>query len=355
MLLYVIVALVCYFSLNFSKKTKNSNKRWFLIITSFLMMFLVSALRVNVGTDYKSYCEWFGDVSSIRLKYENFGFNSLIVFIKLFTNNPQWLFVVTSLLILVFIYIAVFKEQEEYDISVFLFIVLGFYFSTFNGVRQWIAGAIFMYAYQFAVKKNLKLYALLILIASLFHITAVLLLPFYFVFNFKISDKVKMWLVAASLVFFKFFNFNSIISAFLKFVSINFYWRYISSGADLSKGVGSAFPILISGCMLLYYIIFKDVFLKRMPQEKYENRKNLSFILTIFSIINTVNNLFSRFAMYFIPMLVFLLPDTYAICNKKWKKRFKILIIVGGLVFMVINTLLKNSNNPLPYNCIFDM
>lgn len=353
MLLYVMVALICYILLVFSKKTDNNKIKCFLIICSFLILFFVSAIRVNVGTDYKSYYNWFNEVPSFSLRYENFGFNNLIMIIKLFTNNPQWLFVTTSFFILFFVYISVIKEQSSYDISIFLFIALGYYFSTFNGVRQWMASSVFILAYHFAKQKKIVIYILLVIFASLFHKTAILLLPFYIVFQLKINDKIKILLVILSLIIFKFCNFNSLIAIFLKKFSINYYWRYISSGADLTKGVGSIFPVLISGCMLLYYIVFKSLFLERMEKEKYEKRKSLCFILTIFSIINTVNNLFSRFAMYFVPMIILVLPDALIIYNKKYKKLFTILVIIGGLTFMIVNTLLKNSNNPLPYNSIF--
>jgi len=53
MLVYVIVALLSYFLLLLSKKTNDSKKKNILITISFLIVFLVSALRVNVGTDYK--------------------------------------------------------------------------------------------------------------------------------------------------------------------------------------------------------------------------------------------------------------------------------------------------------------
>lgn len=355
MLLYVIVALLSYVFLNRSKVAKTKKGKIILILSSFMLLFFVSAFRVNVGTDYLSYKEWFNSISEPSFGYVNFCFNNLIYIIKLFTNNSQYFFAATSFLILSIIYMVNIDEKKDYDMSLFLFIALGFYFSTFNGIRQWIAVALFMWAYKFAIKKDLKKYVILILVASLFHITALLLLPFYFVFNFKIKDKIKLIIVAIFLFVFKFLSFESIIAFLLENFAITFYYRYISSGVDLSQGVGSPFPILLSGGMLLYYIIFKSKFLKNMSNEMYEQNKHLCFIITIFAIINTVNNLFSRFALYFIPMLITLLPDSYAIFDKKWTRIMKVLIIVVGIAFMIINTTLKNSNNPLPYNSIFGM
>ncbi len=354
MLVYIIVAILSYIFLNCSKKFKNKTRN-LLIFASFLILFLVSALRVNVGTDYLSYRDWFEDISMPSFGYVNFLFNNLIYIIKLFTDNSQIFFAVTSFLILAMVYIANVNNNKEYDMSLFLFVTLGFYFSTFNGIRQWIAISLFMVAYHFAIKKDFKNYALLIIIASLFHVTAILLLPFYLLVNTKLSDKTKFITIVIVIFLFKILNLESIMIFLLKEFATTYYWRYILSGVDLSQGVGSPFPILLSGGMFLYYVIFKNQFVNKIGSDKYEQNKYLCFIITVFAIINTVNNLFSRFALYFIPMITTILPDFYAIFDKKWTRVIKVLIIIGGIVFMIVNTTLKNSNNPLPYNSIFGM
>lgn len=355
MLVYIIMTICCFILLYFSKKVSENKKKWILIALSFLTVFAVSALRVNVGTDYKSYVAWFKNISVPTYEHTNFLFNNLIVIIKIFTKNPQWLFIITSLIILIFVYLSIIREQEnEYDMALYLFIALGFYFATMNGIRQWIAIALFMYAYKFVTKKSFWLYALVIVIASLFHISAITLLPFYFIFNFKINDKWKLLIVAIFAFAFNFINFNYLLEKFFYILAPSFYGRYISSGVDLSKNTGSPLPILLCGGMLFYYIIFDKKFEKNMDVKLYERHKYLCFIILLFAIINTVNNIFSRYAAYFIPMVTFILPDFYLIYTGKWRKLIKISILIVGILFLVINTLLKNSNSPLPYISIFN-
>lgn len=65
---------------------------------SFLPMFLLSALRYDVGTDYMytytpTFIEMLTDSSA---GYREIGINFIIRFIQLFTTEPQWFFVVTS-------------------------------------------------------------------------------------------------------------------------------------------------------------------------------------------------------------------------------------------------------------------
>lgn len=352
MLVYVIAALLTYFILFISKKVENKYIKTGLVLVSFTILFLISALRVDVGTDYKSYVSWFNSVTTFPVGFTNFSFNLCIYIIKIFSNEYQLLFIVTSFLILFTIYYTVVSRYDEYDMILFLFIILGYYFSTFNGIRQWIATAIFMYSYKYIINKQFIKFCLCIFIASSFHITAVLLLPCYFLFHFKVKDFYKIFILVGCLIFFKVYDFNNLLATLLKIFSETFYLRYIASGTNLSIGVGSFLPVILNSGMLVYYMIFKNRF-KNM--ENYEENKQLCFLLCFFSILNTTNNLFSRFALYFIPMIIFLLPDFYYFFTKKAKTIFKILIICFGIAFMVINTTLKNSNNPLPYNNVFNV
>lgn len=353
MLIYVILALLNYYLLMLSKKTKDKKKKTILISISFLTVFLVSALRVNVGTDYQSYVNWFNEIDQFSFHYTNFLFNNMIFIIKLITNNPQCLFVITSFIILILIYTYAIEEFEDYDMALFLFIVLGFYFSTFNGIRQWLAIAVFMFSFKYIKQKELIKYLGCIIVASLFHITSLLLIPAYFLFKLNIKDRYKMIIIGASFIIFKLVNFNGLIAFICKKVAFSFYVRYFASGVDLTQSVGSFLPIILSFGMFMYYILFKKNIIEKITFEKYERNKTLCFYIVIFAITNTVNNLFSRFSYYFIPFIIFLLPDFFVIFNGKYNKIMKLLVVVFGVVFMVINTLLKNSNNPLPYLSIF--
>lgn len=354
MQVYVIMTICCLVLLFCSRIVNEKKKKYVLILLSFMSIFIVSALRVDVGTDYRSYVDWFDNVTEISFGYTNFLFNNIIFIIKVFSKNSQWLFVISSLMILGLVFLSVIEQKNEYDMSLYLFIVLGFYFATMNGIRQWLAISLFMYSYKFIIKKDFLRYSVCIIIASLFHISAITLLPFYFIINFIVNDKWKIIISCIFVILFNFINFNYLLEKILFVFAPSFYARYISSGVNLSLNVGSPLPILLSGGMLAYYMLFNNKYKKNMNVELYERHKHLCFIILLFAIINTVNNLFSRYAAYFIPMIIFILPDFYLIIPGKWKKIVKISIFIIGIAFIVINTIQKNSNGPLPYTSIFN-
>ncbi len=355
MLIYLIAIILSILLLFLSKKTNNTNLKRICIALSFLSIFVVSALRYNVGSDYLTYEKWFNKINSLSFKYADFAFVNLIFFIKLFTNNSQFLFVVTSFIILFFIFVSAFRYKDDYDLIIFLFLSLGFYFSTFNGIRQWIAASIFMYSFKYIEEKKFIKYAILVFCSSLFHMSALLLIPCYFIFSHNYKDKTKIILLSILIVFSKVVNPYQLLAVIFKIFLPLYYQRYVVGNFSINQNHGTFMPVLLNGGMLVYYYIFKSRFLKIYSVQKYEKKKNMAFILTIFAILNTINYIFSRIsAIYFIPMIIFLIPDVYKIFGVKIQKVIKLIIIVVGLLYITINTTVKNSNDVLPYKTIFD-
>lgn len=357
MLLYISVMIISFAFLNLSKRFNDKFKKYAFITLAFIPLFLVSALRYNVGSDFASYQNWFNINNGVYLKYPDFAFRNLIFIIKMFTNNSQWLFVISSFLILFFVFKAARKNNDEYDMIIFLFVALGFYFSSFNGVRQWIASSIFLCSYRFILDKKLFKYLLCIIGASLFHVSALVLLPFYFVFNIKIKDEFKYIILISAIIFFNFVDMYELIATILKLYFKTLYFRYVIGGThDIMQNSGTYFPVLLSVGMLSYYIIFKGRFRKIYTECEYNQKKNCCFVISIMAILNTVNYLFSRIsAIYFLPLIIFLLPDVYKIFNGKFKIFTKALIVIVGILYLTINTLIKNSHDVLPYNSIFQI
>src|SRR5690606_19464441 len=99
----------------------------------------------------------------------------------------------TSALFVISIYLFVIKRfSNNYILSVFIYITFGFYTFLFNGLRQGIAMAVCFLALPYLINKNKLKYFLLIVIASLFHTSAWVMLPFYFLVHMKLRLEYKM-------------------------------------------------------------------------------------------------------------------------------------------------------------------
>lgn len=117
---------------------------WFL---AFLVLFAVSALRFDVGTDYSSRDFYLGYVEVYRVYADGGsmrfgvdpGFLALIRLVRALGGNPQLLFVITSAIVCGLVVRACRRVSCSPALSLALFLVAGLYLESFNIVRQWIA------------------------------------------------------------------------------------------------------------------------------------------------------------------------------------------------------------------------
>lgn len=176
-----------------SKFSKTIDYKIYSIILFSLAVFplwFITAFRYDVGTDYfYTYVKYFEHTSYGWKPYEHeilFQLlNNALVSLNL---NYVWLFAISGTLILCFLFYYIFKFSPKPLYSIAIFFCSSFFFNSLNNVRQYIAIAIAIIG--FSQKKTLKAFVI-ILIASLFHLTAIVYIPLYIVMNFLFAKPVK--------------------------------------------------------------------------------------------------------------------------------------------------------------------
>lgn len=162
-----------------------------------LVLSLFAGMRsYRVGTDSGTYTRKF--VSNLSTNYYNFredveiGYQLYEYLILKFTHNYFWLFFLSGLIV-VYCYLYIIKRYSvNYLISVILFVTLGVYTFFFNGLRQGLAMAIFALSLPYLLERKFFYYLLVCIIASLFHKTALIMIPFYFLVNLRIKALYKI-------------------------------------------------------------------------------------------------------------------------------------------------------------------
>lgn len=174
-------------------------------IVSLMLIILISiiaALRYNVGMDYLSYDEIFNSI-----KYGNGndiepGFYALCRFVNLIGGTSQLMFLVCSIFTLLIYYKAFRFLSNNIVLTLSVFILFGqMYLNTFNAIRQCVAIAIFCYSIKFIIEKKCLKYLFCIIVASLFHMTALLLIPLYWILTKKWNFIVKIFILLVSIYF----------------------------------------------------------------------------------------------------------------------------------------------------------
>lgn len=193
MLPYLLVLGFVMFWIVLERKTLKRKAFFMPLIALSLFAGLRSYL---VGTDSGTYTRNFRS----NLNVYNFEFEKgvetgyqILEYILLRINADYfWLFFITSISIVCAYLSIIRKYSVNYSFSVFLFITLGIYTFFFNGLRQGIAMAIFSLATPYLLEKKFFPYLAICVFASLFHITALFMIPFYFLVNLKVKPLYKI-------------------------------------------------------------------------------------------------------------------------------------------------------------------
>lgn len=193
MLPYFLVISFVLFWIALEKYSVGRKSFW---IPLFSLSLFAGIRSYSVGTDSESYTRDFRN----NLSLYNFSFNPNVelgyqvfeyILLK-FTHNYFWLFFVTSLFI-VWCHLKIARDySRNYILSVLFYFTLSSYTFFFNGLRQGIAMAFIALSTPYLIRKDTFKFVLLILIASLFHKTALFIIAFYILLHLRIQLKYKL-------------------------------------------------------------------------------------------------------------------------------------------------------------------
>ncbi len=158
-------------------------------VLSGLVVYLVMALRYDIGTDYSMvYVPAF-------YQYQNGGtvqrfepiFRIINKLSATFFERPQIVFIISSILIVVPLWIAIFKLSPMPWFSIVLFSIGRHFFIALNGMRQYAGFAFVLLAFTFIPKKQFIPYVLCIIVAGMCHYSTLLFLPLFFLVYFRVK------------------------------------------------------------------------------------------------------------------------------------------------------------------------
>ncbi|MBO5907603.1 MAG: EpsG family protein [Clostridia bacterium] len=118
--------------------------------------------------------------------------------------SAQWFILITTTIIVLSTARFISKHSEDTTISWLTFICLGSMTFAMNGMRQALAMSICLFAYDFAKEKKLFKFLLIVLLAMLFHKSAIIFALVYILCNMKFTTKSTVLLVAGVGTFFYF-------------------------------------------------------------------------------------------------------------------------------------------------------
>ncbi len=147
----------------------------------FLILFALSACRLNVGNDYAKYVEFMHLVNCDAYVPTEAGFNLLVKLIYGLSGYENYLlvFAVYAFVTVGLFLLAMYEQSEDFPLTFFLFMALGYYFQTFSTVRYYLALALALYSMKFVLRRQWGRFVVLILLGSAFHKSLLVVIPLY--------------------------------------------------------------------------------------------------------------------------------------------------------------------------------
>lgn len=324
---------------NLSQVPKKHKKIIFCVI--FLTFTVVSAFRYDVGRDFEdTYIYTFNRIknnySNVRIDIGLYMIIKLIIFLN---GNQQWLFIITSFIINYFIFKTIFRNSQNKMLSIYIYICGTLYFFSMNGIRQTIAIALFYYSLQYIENRKFKKYLFLNIIGILFHNSAIIFIPLYFVLNKKLKFKTKV-----AILLIVFLSINVLVPIINKILLNTKYAMYLTNGAYTSLSqlnVSTFINILIWSL----YNISKT---NDSKSTIYGNIHFCGIIVTLFLLkVPLAMRIFMPFRYIEFLSVPYLIETKLK--NNKIKTLVEFSVMIVYLMYFIHGVYIENGNDVLPY------
>ena len=322
-----------------SEKTHKKNTRIILVVLAFLIPSVIAAFRES-GVDYPAYKEIYNAISS-----NNGGDYIEIGWYYLNKVSPsfEFLLFVSANLFLLFMYLGAYSFGRR-DKWIAWFIILVVFFGTFfNGMRQMLSAAICFFAISKFLKKRYIKFYLFIALACLFHKSAlfVILYPImHGVFKSRIGI---LWITMISLLII-------IMQSFIVWIIGNF----TSYGGYLNRVDG----INISFKFLLYLI--PPILLYFNRYKRFRTDKQLRYLINVYlfcipmQILGFYVAYADRLMWYFQPMIIAIVPMVVHKYDMFFKKNHtRPLYVLWFSFHFIIMEMFLNGSKVFPYRNSF--
>lgn len=375
MTVFIILVAVIASGTLVSKRNKRAINIYYFVV--FVTMLILVGLRHfsmgNYDTEliYVPRFQQFMSMSYRRIldiQSKDQAFYLSVRWMNSFTTNMHIIIFVLAIPFLVSVIMYVKKYSKIPWLSFILFLGLGYFGMSFYLLRQVIAMAVTLLSYNFLVKRNLKMFILVVVFASLFHQTALIFLLAYPIVHIKFSFK-QIFLVLAGLILSTVSQISimqsifSILNLFIKDTSR--YELYLTRESGLNY-TGFLIQLCILICALFSLGIqnkidfgrkgtLRDLGL-RIENKDYTEieytelniQLNLLCLSLFFMALSPIVGEFWRAASYFGIFSITLLPNIISRFTRM-ENKITISTIVGGSFCLYFLFFSAESSNLIPY------
>ena len=333
-----------------SKFKIKKNKKLLCIIFTALPLVVLSAVRENIGTDYANYVKIFTDIRDYgHLDSIYFGTRSIepLYFllnkvISWFHGEPQWVFVITSLVYVVTVVYVCYDASPYPLFSVFLLMGTTAYFEQFNTMRQHLGCVLLLLSLLYVFQRKPIKFLILVFIAGMLHYVCLLFLPVYFINKIKVKPRHMVIGVIAFAVLQR-----PIIQIAYALLSNTQYVIYIDDQVGSGVGlVGILAQLVIFGLMTVMY----------REEPEYKTLYVLEAISLMITFLLSSVPLIGRVRwVFFYPVVILGIPFAVKkIKNGYLRFGIKLALVLFFCVYAYVTIVVNRGYGVYPYQSIFD-
>lgn len=317
---------ICKWSIRGKYELQLKTNFWAML--TFLPLYAVYAFQYSMHTDYDNYEKAFLKIKAGTGGIREIGVHYINKFVAASGLDFQFVYIIIYFIAFAILAKCLKDYSSDYAVSLILFVTV---FFTLNLVqlRQLVAVIVCLYAYRFIATEDWWKYVFTILFACLFHVSAVIMIPAYFIlkYNFKCSYYVMVIGFLGIINMAKVTVLTWLVQHFLP----SYYGRHeMFRSLEINKWQAIFIIVLLFFCAIYY---------GRIQRTDGYNRIFLNgfFIYIILFFLGRWIIEFDRFGYYFYFPMICLVPNLLE-CEKNiyFKWLAKIGICMMALLFWII-------------------
>lgn len=313
-----------------------SSKNYTFLVAS--AIFVIIAFRdYSVGVDTLTYKELFYSseqyVKHYKTNIPNITSECLFFLtanmVRLMRLGDRIYFIIISLFMVLSITIFIKRYSKSQFLSYWLYITLGLLALSMSALRQMIALSVILFSFNYLIEEKKVKYVVTVFIASLFHFSAIIMLPIYFLRKIKLTPNKRLLLL-----------FSTVIGTYLakKIVlwivfSIDIFAKYLPYNMGAESVRTNPLVILVALAIpLICSIIYKNNREDTHNSSRELNLFNIFYLMSCINlgimIVSTDISIVSRVSYYFLVCNIILIPN--AIMSMR-NQQFKVMALLSCL------------------------
>lgn len=314
-------------------------------VLTFLILFIFRAFRNDsVGGDLATYKKLFYYTGPLpwdkALEYPGYekGFLFLIKILYRIKPDFQILLLFTAILFSFSLLKFISDNSKLPWFSLYIYITMYFFSATFNNERQAIAISFLFFGFKYIKERKFWHFLFFILLAATFHLTSIIFIVLYFMYEWDISEKYCFTMMIVGIMSYIFSK------PILMFVISRFYTKY----AGVTGFGGSGYGYFI---FLLIIVLPACLLLRGKSKENNDGRIfiHMLVIAVIIQIFTFQLGFIYRAVRLFSVAIIFYLPDVTYLFRDKISRRVTNQALCTLLIVYYIYCLNNDMVGVVPY------